>query len=77
MKKAVLRAAGRLAGVVREANEAQQLMLVKRTAMDRYAPNPNAAPDTYREFLFRTSGMLVHEPSARQRMRRGGRISLH
>ena len=36
--------------------------------------NPNAnvfhseqAPDTYREFLFQTSGPLTHEPSARQR----------
>jgi hypothetical protein len=77
MKTAVLRAAGRLADAIREAHEAQQLMLVKRTAMDRYVKNPDAAPDTYSEFLFRTSGTLVHEPPARKRMRRAGRIPIH
>lgn len=70
MKTAVLRAAGVLADAVREMNEAQRLMLVLRTATDRYTANPGAAPDTYDEFLARTSGVLLHEPRARKRVRR-------
>ena len=73
MKTAVRRAAGKLADTVREMNEAQQLMLVLRNAADRYVENPDAAPDTYDEFLARTSGMLLHEPSARKRIRRARR----
>ena len=73
MKTTVQRAAGKLAGVVREMHEAQQLMLVLHNAADRYVENPHVAPDTYEEFLARTSGMLLHEPSARKRMRRARR----
>lgn len=73
MKTAVRRAAGKLADTFREMNEAQQLMLVLRNAADRYVENPDAAPDTYDEFLARTSGMLLHEPSARKRIRRARR----
>jgi hypothetical protein len=69
MKATVRRAAGKLADIVREMNEAQRLMLVLRTAPDRYVANPDAAPDTYGEFLARTSGMLLHEPPARKRTR--------
>jgi hypothetical protein len=39
------------------------------TAPDRYSLNPDRAPDTYAEFLFRTSGLLRHEPPARARVR--------
>lgn len=73
MKTAVRRAVGKLAGAVREMNEAQQLMLVRQTAMDRYVEHPDAAPDTYREFLARTSGVLLHEAPARKRARRARR----
>ena len=69
MKSTVRRAAGKLADAVREMNEAQRLMLALRTATDRYTENPGAAPDTYHEFLARTSGPLLHEPSARRRNR--------
>jgi hypothetical protein len=69
MKTTVRRAAGKLVDVVREMNEAQRRMLVLRTATDRYAANPDVAPDTYGEFLARTSGMLLHEPPARKRTR--------
>jgi hypothetical protein len=31
--------------------------------------NPDAAPETYAEFLYRASGLLHHEPSARARAR--------
>jgi hypothetical protein len=67
------RAAGKLADAVREMNEAQRLTLALRTATDRYIDNPDAAPDTYAEFLARTSGALLHEPSARKRARKARR----
>jgi hypothetical protein len=65
MKTTVRRVAGKLADALREMNDAQRRMLVLRTAPDRYIENPGAAPDTYAEFLARTSGLLLHEPSAR------------
>jgi hypothetical protein len=70
MMTAVRRVAGKLADAAREMNEAQRLMLVRQTAIDRYVRNPGAAPDTYSEFLARTSGVLFHEPPARKRARR-------
>jgi hypothetical protein len=73
MKATIRRVAGKLADTVREMNEAQRLTLVMRTATDRYVVNPDAAPDTYGEFLARTSGILRHEPSARKRIRKAGR----
>ena len=69
MKTTVRRVAGKLADTVREMNEAQRLMLVLRNAPDRYRADRGAAPDTYDEFLARTSGPLLHEPSARRRNR--------
>jgi hypothetical protein len=73
MKTAVWRAAGKLTDAVREMNEAQRLMLVLRTSIEPYVENPDAAPVTYDEFLVRTSGVLMHEPSARKRSRRARR----
>jgi hypothetical protein len=73
MKTTVRRVAGKLADTVREMHEAQRLMLVMRTATDRYIENPGAAPDTYDEFLARTSGVLLHEPPARKRIRKDRR----
>ena len=73
MKTTVRRVAGKLADVVREMNDAQRLMLVLRTATDRYVENPGAGPDTYDEFLARTSGALLHEPPARKRIRKDRR----
>ena len=73
MKMTVRRVAGKVADAVREMQEAERLMLVLRTATDRYVENPGAAPDTYGEFLARTSGALLHEPSARKRTRKARR----
>jgi hypothetical protein len=73
MKTSVRRVAGKLADAVHEMNEAQRLMLVLRTATDRYAVTPGTAPDTYDEFLARTSGVLLHEPPARKRIRKAWR----
>jgi hypothetical protein len=73
MKTTVRRVAGKLADTVREMNEAQRLMLQLRTSTERYIENPGAAPDTYDEFLARTSGVLAHEPPARRRIRKARR----
>ncbi|MGH3207603.1 MAG: hypothetical protein ACRDNO_07565 [Trebonia sp.] len=74
MKATARRVAGKLADTVREMNEAQRLMLVMRTATDRYVEQPDAAPDTYDEFLARTSGALRREPSCRKRIRKARRV---
>lgn len=54
----------RVAGVVAECNYAQRRMAVLRASPDRYLPEPGRAPQTYQEFLFRTSGPLAHELAA-------------
>jgi len=74
MKTALRRAAGKLADTVREMNEAQQRVMVLRTAMDRYVESPHTAPDTYEQFLARTSGVLLHEPPAHKRTRKSRRV---
>jgi hypothetical protein len=64
----VLRALGRrLASIVAECNYAQRRAAVLQASPDTYMFQPAEAPDTYEGFLFRTSGPLVHEPSAAQR----------
>jgi hypothetical protein len=68
--------ARQIAAVVRECREAQLRMAAISTATDRYVAHPDAAPDTYAEFLFRTSGLLLHEPSARSRSRARGHGAL-
>lgn len=57
----------RAGAAVREMNEAQKRLLALRMAADRYLVNPDSPPDTYAEFLFRTSGALLHEPTASER----------
>jgi hypothetical protein len=74
MNRTVRQAAARLADVIRQMDEGQRRMVVLRTAMDRYVATPDAAPDTYAEFLARTSGVLLHEPPARKRQRKGPRL---
>jgi hypothetical protein len=57
----------KMAAVVAECNDAQRRMAVLRTSPDWHALQPDTAPDTYAEFLFRTSGVRLHEPPARER----------
>jgi hypothetical protein len=57
----------KLAAIIEECQYAQRRMVILRTAPDAYAPRPNVAPQTYDEFLFRASGVLLHEPPARAR----------
>ena len=63
----------RIANVVAECNYAQRRLFAITTAPDRYLPDRDKAPDTYAEFLFRTSGGLLHEPTSAQRER--GRLA--
>jgi hypothetical protein len=64
----VLRAISlRVVTIIAECNYAQRRLAVLRLSPDRYVAAPDQAPDTYREFLFRTSGLLAHEPSAAER----------
>jgi hypothetical protein len=65
----VRRLISKVSAVFIECARAQRRMTELATAPDRYLPDPDAAPDTYAEFLFRTSGLLRHEPSARARAR--------
>ena len=53
-----------VADFVAECNYAQRRMLALRTSPDTYRADKNMAPDTYAEFLFRTSSALLHEPAA-------------
>ena len=61
--------ARRIAAVMAECAYAQRRMAELATAPDRYMLEPDAAPETYAEFLYRTSGVLRHEPTARTRNR--------
>jgi hypothetical protein len=56
--------------IVAECAYAQRRMTEIMTAPDSYLFNRDAAPDTYGEFLFRTSGLLRHEPPTRSRASR-------
>jgi hypothetical protein len=44
-------------------NYAQHKLDAIRTNSDSYLPDADRAPKDYAEFLFRTSGVLVHEPA--------------
>jgi hypothetical protein len=70
---AVRRLARRVLAVLAECNYAQRRLFELRTSADAYVMNSNVAPDTYEEFLHRTSGLLRHEPPAIARSRRAHR----
>lgn len=60
------RLARRVAAVVMQCWAAQR-RLAMNSGPDRYLANPEAAPETFQEFLYRTSGPLAHEPAAVRR----------
>ena len=57
----------RVAAIIAECNYAQRRMTALRTAPDTYLAGRDRAPVDYAEFLFRTSGALLHEPGAARR----------
>jgi hypothetical protein len=63
-----MKVARRISQIISECNEAQRRLTYRRLAYDLYLAEPDAAPDTYAEFLLRTSGPLRREPSAHQRL---------
>lgn len=65
------RLVGRVAAAIAEMNEAQRRMMMLRASLDRYPFQPDEPPDTYDEFLGRTSGLLLHEPPASRRTASG------
>ena len=62
------RAARRLGSALAEMHRQQQRLTTVSLSIDHYLLNADAPPQTYREFLARTAGTLLHEPSARARL---------
>jgi hypothetical protein len=60
----------KLSDIISECAYAQRRMTELATAPDRYLLRPDVAPENYAEFLYRTSGVLHHEPPARCRASR-------
>jgi hypothetical protein len=69
---ALFRAVRRFGSAAAEADRQRRRLSTIVMSPDRYLPHPNLAPETYREFLARTRGPLLHEPSARARL--AGRV---
>ena len=68
LARAVRRAARAVAATVAECNRAQRRMAELRLTPDRFLLDGGTQPpDSYAEFLFRTSGLLAHEPPADKR----------
>ena len=57
----------RIAGAFAECDYAQRRMFTLMTTPDMYLADGDQAPDSYAEFLFRTSSPLLHEPAAADR----------
>ena len=57
----------RITSIVAECNYAQRRVFAVMTSPDHYVTERDKAPDTYAEFLFRTSGGLMDEPARAQR----------
>jgi hypothetical protein len=66
--RALHRTARRLASLVAELRHGQRWPAVFRLSAHRHLTDPDAAPDTYAEFLARTRGPRISEPSARARI---------
>jgi hypothetical protein len=53
-----------IAAIVRECNEAQRRATLLRLSPDMYSFDPDRAPDSYAEFLFRSPVAVRREPRA-------------
>ena len=67
LSSGLARIARRVAEVVAECDYAQRRSFAIMTNPDSYVIDRDQAPDTYAEFLFRTSGGLLKEPASAQR----------
>ncbi len=70
MSRTITGLARRLAAVLAECNDAQRRKTILMTSPDTYRAGRDMVPDDYAEFLFRTSGALIREPSAGRRSAR-------
>ena len=61
------RIAAWFAAAIDDYRYAQRRLRQLQTNPGAHLRRPGQAPDTYRDFLFQTSGPLAHEPSATQR----------
>ena len=59
----------RVGATLAEIDYAQRRLDAIRMNPDSYLTNADTGPRDYREFLFRTSGSLLHEPPAARRVR--------
>ena len=57
----------RVADVIAECNYAQRRATILMTSTDAYLTDQDRPTDDYAEFLLRTSGALLHEPTAGHR----------
>lgn len=64
----VRRLTARVITVVAECHHAQRRMALLASSPDRHLLAVGVAPGTYQEFLYRTSGPLMHEPAAAGRL---------
>lgn len=67
IRSLLVRFGKRIASVVAECDYAQRRSFAIMTSPDSYLIDRDKAPDTYAEFLFRTSGGLLHESASGQR----------
>lgn len=67
LQQALIRLGRRMRAAAAEATYADRRATALACSYDRLLPHPDDAPADYGEFLLRTSGPLLHEPSARRR----------
>jgi hypothetical protein len=65
---ALARAFRRAYAAVQRFNDQQRRFAGRRMSVEGFMGQPDSAPENYGEFLFRTSGPLLHEPSATARL---------
>jgi hypothetical protein len=65
---ALARAFRRAHAAMRRFNDQQRRFAARQMSVDRLMAQPDRAPENYSEFLFRTSGPLLYEPSATARL---------
>lgn len=61
------RLARRVGAAISEASYAQRRLTALRASYDSYLTEPDLPPEDYAEFRLRTSGPLLHEPTAAER----------
>jgi hypothetical protein len=66
--RGLARLAVKVTQLVRELNYWQRRSVILALAPDRHLPHPERPPDTFSEFMARTTGPLLREPSCKARL---------